>query len=117
MNSKKLVFAITLMCCLTLIAGCEMKKTQETDNALASTINPEDVSEEQLIEFVSTEDIVIFQINEKNDIANYQQNTNRTEWEEVNEIPAQAELQYIIMSYEKVTDEFWLEKGAPEIIL
>lgn len=115
MNSKKLVFAITLMCCITLLVGCEMKKTQETDNALAATINPEDVSEEQLIEFVSTEDIVIFQINGKNDIANYLQNANRTEWEEVNEIPAQAELQYIIMSYEKVIDEFWLEKGAPEI--
>jgi len=27
----------------------------------------------------------------------------------------EAELQYIIMSYEKVTDEFWLEKGASEI--
>lgn len=106
MNSKKLVFAITLMCCITPLVGCEMKKAQETDNALATTINPEDVSEEQLIEFVSPEDIVIFQINGKNDIANYLQNANWTEWEEVNEIPAQAELQYIIMSYEKVTDEF-----------
>lgn len=115
MNSKKLIFAITLMCCITLLVGCEIKKTPETDNALAATINLEDVSEEQLIEFVSTEDIVIFQINGKNDIANYLQNANRTEWEEINEIPARAELQYIIMSYEKVTDEFWLEKGAPEI--
>lgn len=37
------------------------------------------------------------------------------EWEDVSEIPVQAELQYIIISYEKVTENFWLERGAPEI--
>lgn len=55
MNSKKLVFTITLMCCIILLAGCEM---------------------------------------------------NWTEREEVNDIPAKAKLQYVIMSYEKATDEF-----------
>lgn len=89
--------------------------TASKETASALVINPEEISEEQLIEIISPDDEVLCQIIEKNDIIEYFQKENYAEWEEVKEVPAQADLQYMIMAYAKVTDEFWLEKGAPEI--
>ena len=97
--------AIIAICCTCLLTGCETE----------TTINPEDVSEEQFIEIVSPEEVVLCQVIGKNAIIDFIQNKKLKEWEEVSEIPKQAELQYFIISYEKVTDEFWQKRGAPEI--
>lgn len=103
---------IIAMYCIFLLTGCE---TEKTYSRMETMINPEEISEEQFFEIVSPEEVVLCQIIKKNTIIDFIQNEKIEEWEEVNEIPKQAELQYFIISYEKVTDEFWLERGAPEI--
>lgn len=109
---QKFISAIIAICCTCPLTGCE-KET--TFSAIETTINPEDVSEEQFIEIVSPEEVVLCQVIGKNEIIDFIQNKKLKEWEEVSEIPKQAELQYFIISYEKVTDEFWQQRGAPEI--
>lgn len=109
---QKSISAIMAICCTCLFTGCE---TETTFSTTETTINPEDVSEEQFIEIVSPEEVALCQVSGKNAIIDFIQNKKRKEWEEVSEIPKQAKLQYFIISYEKVTDEFWQKRGAPEI--
>lgn len=109
---QKFISAIIAICCTCLFTGCE---TETTFSTIETTINPEDVSEEQFIEIVSPEEVALCQVIGKNAIIDFIQNKKLKEWEEVSEIPKQAELQYFIISYEKVTDEFWQKRGAPEI--
>lgn len=109
---KKFIPAILAMYCICLLTGCE---TENTDSRIETMINPEEISEEQFIEIVSPKEVVLCQVIENNTIIDFIQNEKTEEWEKVNEIPKQAQLQYYIFSYEKVTDEFWLERGAPEI--
>lgn len=103
---KIFIYAIILISCIFLLIGCGLSDT---------TINPEEISEEQFIEIVSPDGVVLCQVVGKNAIIDFIQNEKMEEWEEVSEIPVQAKLQYIITSYEKVTEEVWRERGAPEI--
>ena len=109
---QNFMLGIIAMCCICLLTGCETEKTFST---METTINPEEVSEEQFIEIVSPEEVVLCQLIGKNAVIDFIQNEKSEEWEEVSEIPKQAKLQYLIISYEKVTDEFWQKSGAPEI--
>ena len=110
--NKNFILAIIAMCCICLLAGCENEKIY---SIMETTIKTEEMSEEQFIEMMSPEEVVVCQVVGKNTIIDFIQNEKIEEWEEISEIPKQAELQYFIISYEKVTDEFWREKGAPEI--
>ena len=95
-----------------MFTGCGIVKSY---SGAETTINAEEISEEQFLEIMSPEKIVLCQIVEPNEVIAFIQNEKLEEWEDVSEIPVQAELQYIIISYEKVTENFWLERGAPEI--
>lgn len=98
--------------CICLFTGCGIVKSY---SGAEITVNAEEISEEQFLEIVSPENIVLGQVVEPNEVIAFIQNEKMEEWEDVSEIPVQAELQYIIISYEKITENFWLEKGAPEI--
>ena len=56
------------------------------------------------MEIVSPEKIVLCQVVEPNEVIAFIQNEKIEEWEDVSEIPMQAELQYIIISYAKITE-------------
>lgn len=106
------ILVIAVVCCICLLAGCE---TEKTYSGVETAISPEEISEEQFIEIASPEGTVLCQIVGKKALIDFFQNEKREEWKETSEIPMQAELQYMITSYEKVTEEFWQGKGAPEI--
>ena len=105
---NKILYASVIMCLISLFTGCSAERP-------GAAINPEDVAEEQFVEFVSPDREVVCQVIGKEGVLSYLQNTNFSEWMQCNEIPASAELQYFIVSYEKVTEDFFLKRGAPEI--
>lgn len=109
---RNFIRSIAAAGCICLFTGCGIVKSY---SGAETTVNAEEISEEQFLEIVSPEKIVLCQIVEPNEVIAFIQNEKMEEWEDVSEIPVQAELQYIIISYEKVTENFWLEKGAPEI--
>lgn len=104
--------AIGAICSTCLLAGCD---TERAYSEVETAISPEEISEEQFIEIVSPEGTVLCQIVGKKALIDFFQNEKMKEWKKVSEIPVQAELQYTISSYEKVTEGFWLGKGAPRI--
>ena len=108
----KFIMAIVTAGCISLFTGCG---TEKSYSKTETTINTEEISEEQFWEIASPEEVVLCQVAEKNAIIAFIENEKREEWEYVSEIPRQAELQYIITSYEKITEEFRQEKGVPEI--
>ena len=110
--SKNFIRSIVAAGCICLFTGCGIVKSY---SGAETTVNAEEISEEQFVEIVSPEKIVLCQVVEPNEVIAFIQNEKMEEWEYVSEIPMQAELQYIIISYKKVTENFWLEKGAPEI--
>lgn len=109
---RNFIRSIVAAGCICLFTGCGIVRPY---SGAETTINAEEISEEQFLEIVSPEKIVLCQVVEPNEVIAFIQNEKIEEWEDVSEIPVQAELQYIIISYEKVTENFWLEKGAPEI--
>lgn len=109
---RNFIRSIAAAGCICLFTGCGIVKSY---SVAETTVNAEEISEEQFLEIVSPEEIVLCQVVGPNEVIAFIQNEKMEEWEDVSEIPAQAELQYIIISYEKVTENFWLEKGAPEI--
>lgn len=109
---KNLIRSIVAAGCICLFTGCGIVKSY---SGAEITVNAEEISEEQFLEIVSPENIVLCQIVEPNEVIAFIQNEKMEEWEDVSDIPVQAKLQYIIISYEKITENFWLEKGAPEI--
>ena len=109
---KNFIRSMVAAGCICLSTGCGTVKSY---SGAETTVNAEEISEEQFLEIVSPEKIVLCQVVEPNDVIAFIQNEKMEEWEYVSEIPMQAELQYIIISYEKVTEKFWVEKGAPEI--
>lgn len=109
---KNLIRSIAAAGCIGLFTGCGIVKSYL---GAETTVNAEEISEEQFLEIVSPENIVLGQVVEPNEVIAFIQNEKMEEWEDVSEIPVQAKLQYIIISYEKITENFWLEKGAPEI--
>lgn len=108
---------LTILCSVCLLSGCGTLKVSGEESLPEAVIDPDDISEEQLIEILLPDETVVCQVNEKEGLTAYMQNTNFAGWDEVDTIPNQAELRYIIMSYEKVTDEFFLENGAPEVTI
>lgn len=109
---KNFIRSIVAAGCICLFTGCGIVKSY---SGAETTVNAEEISEEQLFEIASPEEIVLCQVVEPNAIIVFIQNEKIKEWEYVNEIPMQAKLQYTITSYEKIADEFWKEKGMPEI--
>lgn len=109
---KNFIRSIVAAGCICLFTGCGIVKSY---SGAETTVNAEEISEEQLFEIASPEEIVLCQVVEPNAISVFIQNEKIEEWEYVNEIPMQAKLQYTITSYEKIADEFWKEKGMPEI--
>ncbi|MBP3475451.1 MAG: hypothetical protein J6K48_03930 [Lachnospiraceae bacterium] len=109
---KNFIRSIVAAGCICLFTGCGIVKSY---SGAETTVNAEEISEEQLFEIASPEEIVLCQVVEPNAIIVFIQNEKIEEWEYVNEIPMQAKLQYTITSYEKIADEFWKEKGMPEI--
>lgn len=109
---RNLIRSIVAAGCICLFTGCGIVKSY---SSAKTTVNAEEISEEQFLEIVSPEKIVLCQVVEPNEVIAFIQNEKIEEWEDVSEIPMQAELQYIIISYAKITENFWLEKGAPEI--
>lgn len=109
---KNLIRSIAAAGCICLFTGCGIVKSY---SGAETTVNAEEISEEQFLEIVSPENIVLCQVVEPNEVIAFIQNEKMEEWEYVSEIPVQAKLQYIIIFYEKITENFWLEKGAPEI--
>ena len=109
---RSFILSIVAAGCICLFTGCENLKA---NSSVGTMIKEEEISEEQFFEIASPEEIVLCQVVEPDAIIAYFQNEKMEEWEYVNEIPVQAELQYIITSYEKITEKFWVEKGAPEI--
>ena len=83
---QNFMLVIIAMCCICLLTGCETEKTFST---METTINPEEVSEEQFIEIVSPEEVVLCQLIGKNAVIDFIQNEKSEEWEEVSEIPKQ----------------------------
>lgn len=110
--TKKFLLSIIAVWCICLFTGCGTKNAY---SCVETTINTEEISEEQFFEIASPEEIVLCQITEPNAIIAFIQNEKMEEWEYVSEIPMQAKLQYIITSYEKISEEFWEKKGVPEI--
>ena len=106
---RNFIRSIVAAGCICLFTGCGIVKSYSGGE---TTVNAEEISEEQFLEIVSPEKIVLCQVVEPNDVIAFIQNEKMEEWEDVSEIPAQAELQYIIISYEKITEKFWVEKGA-----
>ena len=109
---NNVIKSIVVAGCICLLTGCEIVKSY---SGVEATVNSEKISEEQFLEIVSPEKIVLCQVVESNEVIAFIQNEKMEEWEYVNEIPTQAELQYIIISYEKITEIFGVEKGVPEI--
>lgn len=109
---KNFIRSMVAAGCICLSTGCGIVKSY---SGAETTVNAEEISEEQFLEIVSPEKIVLCQVVEPNEVIAFIQNEKMEEWEYVSEIPMQAEFQYIIISYEKVTEKFWVEKGAPEI--
>ncbi|MDE6603568.1 MAG: hypothetical protein K2K90_15770 [Lachnospiraceae bacterium] len=109
---KNFIRSIVAAGCICLLTGCGSVKSYSVTETM---VNAEEISEEQFLEILSPEKVVLCQVVEPNEVIAFIQNEKMEEWEDVREIPVQAELQYIIISYEKVTENFWLEKGAPEI--
>ncbi len=109
---RNFIRSIVAAGCICLFTGCGIVKSY---SGAGTMVNAEEISEEQFLEIVSPEKIVLCQVVEPNEVIAFIQNEKMEEWEDVSEIPVQAELQYIIISYEKVTENFWLERGVPEI--
>lgn len=109
---RNFIRSIVAAGCICLFTGCGIVKSY---SGAETTVNAEEISEEQFLEIVSPEKIVLCQVVEPDEVIAFIQNEKVEEWEDVREIAAQAELQYIIISYEKISENFWLEKGAPEI--
>ena len=107
---KNFIRSMVAAGCICLSTGCGTVKSY---SGAETTVNAEEISEEQFLEIVSPEKIVLCQVVEPNEVIAFIQNEKMEEWEYVSEIPMQAK--YIIISYEKVTEKFWVEKGAPEI--
>lgn len=109
---RNFIRSIVAAGCICLLTGCGIVRSY---SGAETTVNAEEISEEQFLEIVSPEKNVLCQVVEPNEVIAFIQNEKIEEWEDVNEIPVQAELQSIIISYEKITENFWVEKGAPEI--
>ena len=109
---KNFIRSMVAAGCICLSTGCGIVKSY---SGAETTVNAEEISEEQFLEIVSPEKIVLCQVVEPNDVIAFIQNEKMEEWEYVSEIPMQAKLQYIITSYEKISEEFWKKKGVPEI--
>lgn len=110
---KNFIRSIVAAGCICLFTGCGIVKSY---SGAETTVNAEEISEEQLFEIASPEEIVLCQVVEPNAIIVFIQNEKIEEWEYVNEIPMQAKLQYTITSYEKIADEFWKEKGSLKLV-
>ena len=110
-----------LFCSALFLTGCggrEPLGRESPSQAMAyleTSINPDDVQEEQLIEILSPQKTIVCQITGKTALIDYFEHENFAKWEQADAVPQEARLQRIVMSYEKVTDDFWLKRGAPSI--
>ena len=93
-SNKKFILFIIAVWCICLFTGCG---TKTASSRAETTINAEEISEEQFFEIASPEEIVLCQIAEPNAIIAFIQNEKMEEWEYVSEIPMQAKLQYMFL--------------------